>query len=467
MSSTIRRASGRFSSVFAVISLILWGVILTASRSRAGLAWETLPEIPDRTGLAAPFAGVAGGGLVVAGGANFPEAAPWDGGAKIWHDQVFILDDPAGSWREAGRLPRALAYGVSVTIPGGVLCIGGSDADRHHADCFVLKPAQGKLTIEPFPALPEPLANMAGTVLGNTVWIVGGTTSPNATTASNALLALDLDNLAGGWKNHAPLPGPGRILPVVGARSGAFFVFSGASLAPDAGGKAVRTYLRDAWRFDPRGGWTQVPDLPRAAVAAPSPALAVGGSHLFVIGGDDGSHVDFEPKSQHPGFSREILAFDAVTKTWVAAGSLTETANPPVTVPVVQWRGRFVIPSGEIRPAVRTAQVLSGKPFLAKAAFGWFNWTVVAVYLAGMIGIGVWFMKREAASTTEAYFRGGQRVPAWVAGLSIFATMLSSLTFMGIPARVYQTDVSWYVGQLPILLIVPLVIFFYLPFFRG
>jgi SSS family transporter len=101
-----------------------------------------------------------------------------------------------------------------------------------------------------------------------------------------------------------------------------------------------------------------------------------------------------------------------------------------------------------------------------RAAFGWLNWTVVAVYLAGMIGVGWWFMKREASGSTEAYFRGGQRVPWWVAGLSIFATMLSSLTFMGIPARAYHTDLSWYIGQLPILFIVPLVAFCYLPFFR-
>jgi SSS family solute:Na+ symporter len=101
-----------------------------------------------------------------------------------------------------------------------------------------------------------------------------------------------------------------------------------------------------------------------------------------------------------------------------------------------------------------------------KDGFGWINWTVMAVYLAAMVGIGWWFMKREAASTTDAYFRGGQRVPWWVAGLSIFATMLSSLTFMGIPARAFHTDLSWYIGQLPILLIIPLVSLCYLPFFR-
>jgi SSS family transporter len=101
-----------------------------------------------------------------------------------------------------------------------------------------------------------------------------------------------------------------------------------------------------------------------------------------------------------------------------------------------------------------------------KAALGWVNTVVILVYLGGMLGVGWWFMKRKASSTTDAYFRGGQRVPWWVAGLSIFATMLSSLTFMGIPARSYATDMTWYIGQLPILLITPLVAFCYLPFFR-
>ena len=97
-------------------------------------------------------------------------------------------------------------------------------------------------------------------------------------------------------------------------------------------------------------------------------------------------------------------------------------------------------------------------------AFGVINWLVVAVYLGAMVYIGFWFSKRE--TSTDDYFRGGQRIPWWVAGLSIFATMLSAITFMGIPARAYATDVTWYIGQLPILLVAPLVVVFYLPHFR-
>jgi solute:Na+ symporter, SSS family len=449
-----------------VATAILLAALLLPMGARAGLTWSQLPPIPESLGYAAPFAGVAGGSLVVAGGANFPDGAPWDGGAKVWHDRVFALEQPNEAWREVGRLPRPLGYGVSITTPGGILCMGGSDADRHYADCFLLRLADGRAATDQLPGLPRPLANMAGARLGNTVFIIGGTSTPTATTAENTLLAFHLDQPQRGWIELAPLPGPGRLLPVVGVRGDALFVFSGASLAPDAAGNPVRNYLRDAWRHDARHGWRQLADLPRPAVAAPFPAPATGASHLFVIGGDDGALLDFESRSRHPGFPRSVFGYDTVTDTWAEFGSLPSGMHSPVTVPVVEWRGRFVIPSGEIRPGVRTAQVLAVSPAPARASFGWINWTVVALYLAGMIGIGVGFMKREASASTEAYFRGGQRIPAWVAGLSIFATMLSALTFMGIPARAYQTDISWYIGQLPILLIVPLVAFCYLPFFR-
>jgi SSS family transporter len=253
---------------------------------------------------------------------------------------------------------------------------------------------------------------------------------------------------------------------VAAARNDAFFVMSGASLARGGDGKPARTYLSDAWQYQPATGWQRIADMPRPAVAAPSPAPSSGASHFLVIGGDDGSRVGFTPPSAHPGFARSILAYDTITRTWAAHGEVPAGLPAAVTATTVDWHGRSIIPSGEIRPATRTPMVLAMSPVALKSAFGWFNWIIVAVYLGGMIGVGVWFMKREKSGCTDSYFRGGQRVPWWVAGLSIFATMLSSLTFMGIPARAYQTDVSWYLGQLPILLVVPIVAFFYLPFFR-
>ncbi len=73
------------------------------------------------------FAGVSGGALVAAGGANFPDRKPWEGGKKVWYDTVFVLEKPDGQWKVAGKLPRPLGYGVSATWRDRVVCVGGSD----------------------------------------------------------------------------------------------------------------------------------------------------------------------------------------------------------------------------------------------------------------------------------------------------------------------------------------------------
>ncbi len=440
-------------------------LLCMATGAWAGNTWRELAPLPDAQGFAGSFAGVTGGSLIVAGGANFPEAPPWEGGRKTWHDSVFVLDRPDGEWQQAGKLPGPRGYGVSVTTREGVLCIGGSDAERHHAESFLLTWEAGVLKSLPYPPLPLPLAEMAGALLGRTVHVVGGISKPGSASAEKLHLLLDLDALDRGWRQET-FPGPPRILAVSAVHQDAFFVMSGASLAADAEGKPVRTYLRDAWRFHPATGWESIAEMPRAAVAAPSPAPASGASHILVIGGDDGTRVGFQPPAAHPGFPRSLLGYDTLTRTWAEHGEVPAEWPAAVTAATVNWEGSVVIPSGEIRPATRTPKVLAMTPAAVRSAFGWLNWMVVIVYLGGMIAVGVWFMKREKSGTTDRYFRGGQRIPWWVAGLSIFATMLSSLTFMGIPARAYQTDVSWYLGQLPILLVVPLVALFYLPFFR-
>jgi SSS family transporter len=444
---------------------LLFILICVANTALAGITWRELAPLPDAHGFAGSFAGVSGGSLIVAGGANFPDAPPWEGGRKTWHDTVFVLEKPGGEWRQAGKLPGLRGYGVSVTLAEGVLCIGGSDAERHHVDCFLLTWEAGSLKSRPYPPLPLPLAEMTGALVGRTVHVVGGIREPGAASAEKLHLMLDLDAPERGWKQES-FPGAARILAVAAVHQEAFFVMSGASLAADADGKIVRSYLRDAWRYQPQSGWERIAEMPRPAVAAPSPAPVSGASHFLVMGGDDGSRVGFQPPASHPGFPRSILAYHTLTRTWAEQGEVPADWSAPVTAATVAWQGQVVIPSGEIRPATRTPKVLSMTPTAVRSAFGWLNWMVVTVYLGGMIGVGVWFMKREKSGTTDSYFRGGQRIPWWVAGLSIFATMLSSLTFMGIPARTYQTDLSWYLGQLPILLVVPLVAFFYLPFFR-
>jgi N-acetylneuraminic acid mutarotase len=91
-------------------------------------------------------------------------------------------------------------------------------------------------------------------------------------------------------------------------------------------------------------------------VAAPSPAPQWGQTHFLVLSGDDGTNLGFQPPEQHPGFAKDILAYDTTADTWTEAGQVPATQ---VTVPAVAWNEQYVFPNGEIRPGVRTPEIWS------------------------------------------------------------------------------------------------------------
>jgi len=316
-----------------------------------------LPVLPDREGFAGAFAGVAGGNLIVAGGANFPDKKPWEGGKKVWYDSVFALETTNGTWKIIGKLPRPLGYGVSVSTKAGVVCIGGSDADKHHAEVFRLTLPHGQLKVEGLPALPVPLANGAGALVGKTIYVFGGSEQPGEQSAMNRLFALNLEAAHPQWRELPPCPGRARILPVAAAVAGAFYIAGGAALE-QTNGKVIRVYLRDTWCYHPGAGWKQLADLPKPSVAAPSPA-PVAGPEFFIIGGDDGSLVGFQPIEKHPGFAKTVLSYDSRTDLWRTNG---EVPAPRAVLPTVFWQGRFVLVNGEAHPGVRSPEVWTFAP---------------------------------------------------------------------------------------------------------
>ncbi|MEW6156504.1 MAG: sodium/solute symporter [Verrucomicrobiota bacterium] len=453
------------SLIRCAIALVGAGLLSANARSATNqsalLQWTRLPDLPNALGLAGPFAGISQGVLVVAGGANFPNSFPWEGGAKVWHDTVYVLRTADGAWEAAGKLPRALGYGVSATTSSGVVCAGGSDAQRHYQQVFRLEWSNGAIQISSLPDLPRACANACGAIIGDTLFIAGGEETPGATNALHTFWSLDLADPRARWNERPPWPGPGRTLATSAVQAGAFFIIGGVSLSAGDGGKPKRTYLADGYRFDPNlKTWRRIADLPHPMAAAPSPAPAVGQSHFFLLGGDDGRQFGFEPMREHAGFTRRVLAYHLITDTWCEMG---ETPGGQVTVPMVAWEGRFIVPSGEIRPGVRTPAIHSMRLAHRKAGFGWVNYATVGLYLAAMVWLGGSFVKKNRS--TNDFFRGGQRIPWWAAGVSIFATMLSSITFMAIPAQAYSVGWNLFLAN-SYLLITPLVTWVFLPFYR-
>lgn len=103
--------------------------------------------------------------------------------------------------------------------------------------------------------------------------------------------------------------------------------------------------------------------------------------------------------------------------------------------------------------------------FVGTRRFSAVAWAVVAGYFAFMALMAWVFMRRK--KDANAFFRGGQRIPWYVAGVSIYATMLSSITFLSVPSLAYISDWRLFPNMIVGMLVVaPVAIAFYMPVFR-
>lgn len=457
-----------------------------AQAARRWLEWEPLPSLPDPVGVAGPFVGVHRGVLIVAGGANFAPADTadlWDA-PKDYHAAAFVLARPPGAgalaWQTGFALERPVAYGACASLPQGVVCIGGDDGAGAVADCFLLSwdPAARKLVQAGLPPLPGPITACTAAVIGTQVYLVGGQTDVGLDAATDRAWRLDLATLASGqasWEPLPPVPGGPRAYPLVAAQHDGFgeclYVIGGRRQRPGTDGVVGIDVLGDLHEFsptrfatDPGAAWRRRADPPTPLMAGA--AAPLGQSHVIVLAADDGALLDEQAADpefarRHPGFPRRSWAYHTITDTWTAAG---ETPACPVTTPAVPFDGGLVLASGEVRPRVRTADVWRIVPVADGTTFGALDYAVLIAYLAGMVGVGVFFMNKM--KDTDDFFRGGQQMQWWAAGCSIFATMLSSITFMSIPAKAFAQDWVYLVGNLMVVAVAPVAVFLALPFFR-
>ncbi len=450
---------------------VAWILILLAFSARAEhpLDWKSLAPLPSELGLAGPFTGVHNDQLLVAGGANFPEPV-WENG-KVWHDTIFALalGDDRAQWRRVGKLPRSLGYGACVSVPEGVICIGGNDAEQVYADVFLLSLEGDEAVSTQLPSLPQSLCYGAAAKLESVIYVAGGTSGFGLESAQNNLWRLDWSKRGNAeefkWEKLEGWPGPARAFSSLvvqsNGREDCLFLLGGRHV--DESGETK--FLEDVYEFSPKRAdqpWRRRANLPRPQAAGT--AMAIGQSHIFTLGGADGSLFaqSDELKDEHPGFPRTSFAYHTITDTWIEAGEMPQNQ---VTTHAVQWGDQVILASGEVRPRVRTKAVWMIEPRKSIATFAAGNWVAIVLYLGVVMGIGFFFSKRN--KNTNDFFRGGQRIPAWVAGLSIFATLLSSITFIALPARAFATDWVYMLINAGILICAPLVVYRIIPYFRS
>jgi SSS family solute:Na+ symporter len=84
--------------------------------------------------------------------------------------------------------------------------------------------------------------------------------------------------------------------------------------------------------------------------------------------------------------------------------------------------------------------------------------------MAMMVALGIWFSRRQ--TSTERYFVAKRSIPGWAAGLSLLATMISSVTFIAYPGSAYAGDWANLVPGIMAVIVLAGVGAVVIPFFR-
>ena len=493
---------------FLLLFLVL-GVFGTVSAQNDNyLQFSTLPDLvpnsgyTSQAGLAGPYTGVDDDVLIVAGGANFPDKLPWEGGVKIYHNEIFVLQNTGEeeySWKVMNeKIPFSSAYGGAVSTPEGLLCFGGNTVDKTILESWFIKyiPEKESVEITSGPKLPLPLTNFAFAKVDNRIFVAGGISDFGGESGKH-FFSLDIsgensDNWH--WQSLPSWEGKSRAFAVGAGQSdgetNSFYLFSGRDIQP---GKNPEV-LYDAHMYNPLlKKWSIISDGANQDFSfMAGTAFPLGAATIVFTSGADGKLMkkqqDIENQiaqlekaendtgdeleklknqllnhlNNHPGFGRKLMALNTITNEIYQMGELPETGQ--VTTTAVKWGKNIIIPSGEIRPGVRTSRILKIRINTENRHLGFLDVLVIALYFLVLSWMGYFFSKRQ--KNTNDYFKGGGRVPWWAAGLSIFGTALSAITFMAIPAKTFATDWSYFMLNMTIILVAPLIVFLFIPFYR-
>lgn len=340
-----------------IVSTSLYAGNGKIAKSTMIIDWKTIQSLkslgqsPLSRGLAGAFSGRIGKHLYIIGGANFDKAYPWEGGKKRWYREILRYGLSSDRWNCCEEtLPGELAYGASIQLRDGFLCIGGCNKTACSDLVFYLTMDNGRIVVDStrFPRLPVKLANMAATKIKNSIYILGGQTSMTDDASTNLFYCLDLNNPKAGWQQLPSWPGPSRGYAVCAGQGRSLYLFSGRSYS----GNQPTTMHEDGYVFDTRKQtWRRL--------KGPFPVMAgtaiAQGEKLVFLGGVE-QLLPTTPN--HPGFSRLVRVYD----------TRKEAFDPPILSPyplavttnTVVIGNTFYIMSGEIQPGIRTPEIITG-----------------------------------------------------------------------------------------------------------
>jgi solute:Na+ symporter, SSS family len=69
------------------------------------------------------------------------------------------------------------------------------------------------------------------------------------------------------------------------------------------------------------------------------------------------------------------------------------------------------------------------------------DWALLVIYAVGMVAIGLFYSRRQ--SNALHYFLGGGRMSPWVIGISLFATLFSTISYLSMPGEMIKNGPTY------------------------
>lgn len=383
-----------FSSLIFTFFMMSTTISSAQKTTIKSVEWQKAAQLQNEDGslslgFAGPINGVYNDVFITAGGANFPDKMPWEGGKKHYSKEIHVLEKIKDQYqwnkKNSVSLPEPIAYSGSTSTSLGIVYVGGENENGLSKKAYLLKwnSKLNEIELQSLPDFPIAVTNIALTSLNNIVYAIGG---DEAAKSSDLVFSIDLNAAESEWKSLPKLPfALANSVAVIQKDKNEtnIYIIGGRTKTPSGISDLHNTTLAFNLKSQTWESKAIITDGKNTTNFSAGAGVAFGNQYILITGGDNGTTFhkietylsqiskasSEEEKSKliaeknilnttHKGFYNAVLLYNTQTNKWSKIGELPFLAH--VTTPAVLWNNKIVLSNGEIKPGIRTPNVMIG-----------------------------------------------------------------------------------------------------------
>lgn len=336
-----------------------------------------------------------------------------------------MLSSPSNDWKELHVFEEGTSLKFPISDQERIYAFLKQASPNSKTQLLEIMPISGQFEIRILAEIPENLTVISASFFRGSIFILA---KPKSTEDPPLFMTIDPRQDSPEWATleHPPIKSSSELTLI--AHSRIIMLVEADQTLP---GENILLY-------DPQKGWMKRQQL--QTDLSGSVALPSGDFHMLFMGAAEAPD--------------QIIAYNLITDTWTKMGNLPDSLKPIASGLREDVQGYLMSES----------QVFRIRAVLQQTNYGWKDHIVLLIFMSIMVGIGVYLSKRE--KTNNDYFRGGQRIPFWASGLSLFATGASGISLMAMPGRAFETDWAYLSISFFTILVYPIVLYAYVPVAR-